>query len=377
MIDFGKRLEKLKDRRQGSRERVIYESSMADSIATESYIRNGKDIRAKEFYENLRESNSIKYTIGAMASVDEKSTQVSISEGNRVADSLVKSLEIRNIYTESRLQGSVALNIHIKGHSDVDMLIIKKGIVKVEYPKITPENYCTSSDFRSMVDIIQEIRLESEDILPKKFPKANVDILGNKSIAMSEGSLQRKVDIVPACWYDTHKYQETQNESDRGIEIYHKTNHELILNLPFTHIELISNRDYRYNGNLKSVIRLMKNMIADMPDYKKRVAKKLSSYDLASIAYHMDDRLYLPSEMRLGLVEKTREYLNYLFVHSHIRNVLDVPDKSRKIFDNDEKVMALEVLKNEFTALAETIAKDLNPYMNEYNPHIILKKRVA
>ena len=374
MIDFGKRLEKLKDRRQGTREIVIHESASFDGLGMEDY---GQDIRTKEMYETLRESNSIKYTIGAMASVDEKSTQVSISEGNRVADSLIKSLGFRSIYTESRLHGSVALNIHIKGHSDVDMLIIKKGIVQVEYPKLAPANYSISADTRSMVEVVQEIRLESEDILPRNFPKADVDISGNKSIAMSGGSLQRKVDIVPACWYDTHEYQRTQDESDRGIEIYHKGNHELIMNLPFTHIKLISKRDDRYNGNLRSVIRLMKNMIADMPDYKKRVAKKLSSYDLASIAYHMESRLYMSYEMRLGLVEKTREYLNYLLISPYTRSLLKVLDESREIFDNDEKVRALEVLESEFTALAEAIFKDLNPYLPQYNPDSILNKRVA
>jgi len=374
MIDFGKRLDRLKDRRQGTRERATYESASFDGIKMDNY---GQDIRTKEIYETLKESNSIKYTIGAMASVNKKSTQISILEGNRVADSLIKSLEFKNIYTESKLQGSVALDIHIKGHSDVDMLIIKKGIFKVEYPRLTPENYSTSSDDRLMVDIVQEIRLESEDILQRKFPKVDVDTSGNKSIAMSGGSLQRKVDIVPACWYDTHTYQQTQNESDRGIEIYHKSNHELILNLPFTHIKLISNRDYRYNGNLKSVIRLMKNMIADMPDYKKRVAKKLSSYDLASIAYHMESRLSMSYDMRLGLVEKTREYLNYLLISPYARSLLEVPDESRKIFDNNEKVKALEVLESEFTALAEAIFRDLNPCLPQYNPNSILNKRVA
>jgi len=257
------------------------------------------------------------------------------------------------------------------------MLIIKKGIVKVEYPKIAPENYSTSSDSRSMADIVKEIRLNSEDILPRNFPKVYVDISGNKSIAMSGGSLQRKVDIVPACWYDTRQYQKIQDESDRGIEIYHKSNHELILNLPFTHIKLISNRDDIYSGNLRRVIRLMKNIIADMPDYKKIVAKKLSSYDLASIAYHMDSRLNLPLEMRLGLVEKTREYLNYLLRSPYTRNSLDVPDGSRKIFNDEDKVRALGVLEREFTALAEAIFKDLTPYLPQYSPDIILNKQIA
>ncbi len=376
MIDFGKRLDSLKERRQGSRERAIHESTM-DSISMETAIILGRDIRTREMYETLKESDSIKYTIGAMAPVDEKSTQVSISEGKRVADSLIKSLGIRAIDATSRLQGSVALDIHIKGHSDVDMLIIEANTINIETPRIVPNNYTIATDSRSMVDIVKDLRFKSEDILPRNFPKTDVDIAGNKSIAMDKGSLQRKVDIVPACWYDTHKFQQTKLESDRGIKIYHKGNHQLMLNLPFTHIKLISDKDYIYGGNLRSVIRLMKNMIADMPDYKKNVAKKLSSYDLASIAYHMDANLYLSYEMRLGLVEKTRAHLQNLLISGFLRSTLDVPDGSRKIFDTQDKTRALEVLTNEFTALAESIFKDLSPYMHAYNSSVVLNKKVA
>lgn len=377
MIDFGKRLDSLKERRQGSRERAIFESTTMDSATRNRAILLGQDVRTHEAYEILSESDSIKYTIGAMAPVDTMSTQVSISEGNRVADSLIKSLGVRDINATSRLQGSVALDIHIKGHSDVDMLVIYEDTLQVEYPKITPNGYSDSSDPRTMTDIIKELRLESEEILPRKFPQAKVDCAGNKSIAMSEGSLSRKVDIVPASWYDTRDYQSSKNESDRGIKIYHKSDHELILNLPFKHIKLISNKDDIYNGNLRNVIRLMKNMVADMPDYKKNVAKKLSSYDLAAIAYHMDSDLYISYEMRLGLVEKTRAHLHGLLINSFLRATLDVPDGSRKIFDTSEKLRALEVLTNEFTSLSESIFKDLNPLVETYDSRAILNKRVA
>ena len=378
MIDFGKRLESLKDRRQGSRERAIFESATLDSIGMESAHLRGLDIRIKESYETLSESDSIKYTIGAMAPVDDKSTHVSISEGLRVADSLIKSLATRGVSATSRLQGSVALNIHIEGHSDVDMLIIYMPTLQVEYPKINPDSYSSSDDPRTMADIIRDMRLKSEDILPRNFPKTDVDISGNKSIAMKNGSLRRKVDIVPASWYDTRDYQYSGNESDRGIKIYHKNNHELILNMPFKHIKLISDRDFIYNGNLRHVIRLMKNMIADMPEYKRNVANKLSSYDLAAIAYHMDSNLSLPFEMRLGLVEKTRAHLKSLLLNSSWRYSLDVPDGSRKIFDKTEKDQALEILEKEFTALAEALFKDIRPFIQStYDSSVVLNKRVA
>ncbi len=377
MIDFGKRLKSLKERRQGSRERAIFESTTMDNVSKNRAIILGQDLRIREQYEALNESDSVKYTIGAMAPVDDKSTEVSISEGQRVADSLIKSLKVRGINTISQLQGSVALDIHIKGHSDVDMLIIKENVIQVEDPRVIPNYYTDSGDIRTMENIVKEIRLESEDILPRNFPQVTVDCTGNKSIAMSEGSLQRKVDVVPASWFDTIAYQKSKNENDRGIKIYHKGDHELILNLPFKHIQLISNKDSIYNGNLRRVIRLMKNMIADMPNYKKIIAKKLSSYDLAAIAYHMNTDLYLSYEMRLGLVEKTRGHLQKLLTNSLLRMMLDVPDGSRRIFDTSEKARALEVLTSEFAALSESIFKDLKPFVSTYDSSVILNKRVA
>ena len=369
MIDFNKRLDSLKTRRQGVDVRLAFESSGQNMF--------GFDSRSKEAYESLTESSSIKYVIGAMAPVESTSTKVSIQEGQRVADSLIKSLKACGINAISRLQGSVALDIHIKGHSDVDMLIIESDTVLVELPRINPNTYRASSDSRTMEDIIKDLRLNSEVILPINFPVTDVDTSGNKSIAMNKGSLKRKVDIVPACWYNTRKYQESYLEVDRGVKIYHKKNKELMLNLPFTHIKLISDKDAIYLGNLRNSIRLMKNMIADMPDYKKNVVKKLSSYDLAAIAYHMDEKLQVPYRMRLGLVEKIREHLNHLLLNPVQRKLLYVPDGSRAIFDCEEKSAALKILESEFTALAEAVFKDLYPHALFYSPSMLLNRSVA
>lgn len=369
MINFDNRLKSLKDRRQGVDVRMAFESTARDSI--------GFDLRSKENYENLRESSSIKYTIGAMAPVEKRSTEISIKEGKRIADSLIKSLKEYNINATSRLQGSVALDIHIKGHSDVDMLIIITDTETSELPRVYPQLHIPATDKRTMEDIVKDLRLTSEIILPKNFPQVNINNNGNKAIALEGGSLQRKVDIVPSCWYNTRMYQQTKLEKDRGIKIYLKTDHELLANLPFLHIDLISNKDTLYSGNLRNCIRLMKNMVADMPDYKKRIAKKLSSYDLASIAYHMNEKLSLPYEMRIGLVEQIKEHLNHLSTNSYQRNILHVPDKSRIIFNNEDKVKALEIIKEEFNDLATSIFNDLSPFSHTYNADVILNKRVA
>jgi len=373
MINFENRLSSLKDRRQGSTERLKFESAIDYEVNREM------DLREKEDYENLKESNSIKYTIGAMAPVSKRSTEISFEEGRRVAENLIKSLNSKGIYASHEFQGSVTLDIHIESHSDVDVLIIKEGIMQVQKPYVT--TYYESSDKRSMEDIIKELRIESESILAKNFPQVDVNIKNNKSISLEGGSLKRKVDIVPSCWYDTVEYQKTKNKADRGIKIYHKENHELIFNQPFKHIDLIEKKDISYKGNLKMVIRLMKNMIADMPDYKKRKAKKLSSFDLASIAYYMDFYLNVPFNMRIALVEKLRLHLNKLVQDKTFRDSLYVPDESRKIFnaeDYNEKVEALNILASDISDLAMAIFNDIKPlYVNQFDSNIILNKEVA
>lgn len=374
MIDFEKRLKSLKERRQGTRELAIHEAM--DSFSANNAILAGADVRKAEKFESLNESAGVKYTIGAMAAVDSQSTKVSIDEGNRVADSLVKSLLNQGESVSKRLQGSVALDVHIKGHSDVDMLIVITNPVNIELPTVNPDVYFPSTDSRDLVNIAKDVRLKSERILPANFPTAMVNCNGNKSIALEGGSLKRKVDIVPAVWFDSIKYQRSGQESDRGIKIYNKADHCLILNYPFTHIKMINNRDLQYSGNLRCVIRLLKNVIADMPDYKKRAAKKLSSYDLAAIAYHMGADLNVPQYMRLSLVEKTRSHLDLLNSYKAYRDTLDVPDGSRKIFDMDEKSIALEVLKSEIADLSTAIYKELRPYSTVYDSSVILNKLV-
>lgn len=374
MIDFENRLKSLKERRQGSRERAIFESM--DSFAANQAILTGRDVRKREFFETLNESAGVKYAIGAMAAVDEAATKVSIREGERVADSLIKSLSSEGENVTRRLQGSVALDIHIKGHSDVDMLILVTNPVNVELPKVVPNGYLPSSDPRSLLQIIRDVRAKSERILPVNFPKANVDCSSSKCISVSGGSLAREVDVVPAIWFDTIKYQSSSQDHDRGVKIYNKSDDEFLLNFPFTHIKLVNDRDALYGGNLKSVIRLMKNMIADMPDYKRRVVKQLSSYDLAAIGYHMNENLYAPYYMKLSLVEKTRAHLAFLLAAKDYRSSLSVPDQSRKIFDNDGKVEALSILSKEMDDLAVSIFKELQPLRSAYDSSAILTKSI-
>jgi hypothetical protein len=367
MINYVNRLASLKNRRQGTSER--------DRLEKGFYSLPG-DFRSTEAHEELHESAAIKYVIGAMAAVSTVSTRISKEEGERVASTLIDMLMTSGITSEMRMQGSVALDIHIEGHSDVDMLILKTGVVTIQGPALPGTDYVDASDTRSMVDIVHELRLQSEIKLESRYHAAEVVVTGNKSISMSGGSLKRKVDIVPSCWHDTYEYQRTKNEDFRAVKIYDKSNHSLIENLPFLHIKKVSDRDLQYSGNLKKVARLMKNMVADMPEYKKVKAEKLSSYDIASIAYAMNDNLYCNQYLPLTLLENLRTYLLVLAYIDDRRNTLSVPDESRKIFNTDEKVEALRILYSEVNELAIAVQKDISPNQPEYDGSLLKRKQI-
>lgn len=370
MIDFNTRLKKLKDRRQGSKEIVLIEEGFNPAADV--------DIRAIEKYEQLKESAGVRYAIGSMSEVDPKSTKISHNEGNRVADTLIEMLSTDGIEASKKMQGSVALNVHIEGHSDVDMLIIYNSVHLVQLPKLDGKS-CYCSDSRPMEEIIANLRMKSEEKLTSRYYQATVNCSNNKSISLSGGSLKRKVDIVPSCWYNSHDYQRSGKEKDRGIKIYNKGENELILNYPFRHIDKVNNKDSIYHGNLKKVIRLLKNIIADLPDYKKSKAKELSSYDLAGIGYHMDNRLNIPSYFPLALVEQTRDWLKHLQDSPFDRNQLMVPDGTRLIFNNDKKEDALDILSKEVEDLAISIFNELEPGLEsyQYQPQILTEKFIS
>ena len=368
MIYFEDRLASLKKRRQGTAEQDRLEKDICFYESTP---------RTTEVYEKLNEKAAIKYVIGSMAAVSQEYTKVSKDQGKEVASTLLYMLRISGINAEPRLQGSVALDIHIEGHSDVDMLILKSDVITFQNPALSRNYYSYSSGTRSMVDIVKELRLESEAKLKSLYHAAEVNTSGAKSIALSGGDLRRKVDIVPSAWHDTHDYQIKKLEHFRAVRIYDKDNHALIENKPFLHIKKVNDRDAQYNGNLKKVTRLMKNIIADMPDRKKSKAKSLTSYDIAAIAYSMNESLYCSQYLPLMLLENLRSYLLNILHDNYERNSLIVPDGSRNIFNTNEKVEALRILYNEVNELAESVHKSINPFKEKYDGGVLRNREVV
>lgn len=371
-MDFSSRLGSLKQRRQGPE----YSSGSVTMDSITGNASNRELFKAKEVFESLQESDGVKYAIGAMTAVEKKYTEISIKEGERVAASLARDLDGQEFKVDTRLQGSVGLDVHIKGYSDVDMLVIVKDTILVQTPQVVPNSYVDASDQRPIESIVGDLRGRAEIILTRNFPKVDVNVKGAKSISLEGGSLARKVDIVPAAWYHTVDFQNSRLDHHKAVKIYNKHEASLFTNYPFLNRKNINDADAMVHGNLKRIVRLMKTLQSDAIGPGKESIKNINSFDLLSIAYDMRSQLLIPSYRQLGLVEILRARLEYLLGDEAYRENMDTPDKTRKVFDNDNKLEALVWLFIDCKDLAASLVKDINPYSSTYDKNVLLEKAI-
>lgn len=347
-VNYSDRLDALKNRRTDSE--LIKKAYSADSYEV-----------LLESYDNLNETKLIKYIVGAMMPVDLKYTNKSFGEGERVKNHLQNLIRVdRGL--EFKYQGSVTNNTHIKAHSDIDILTIHNGFITLEKPQHVSSPY----DGNPIHDLCC-LREDSFRLLRTAFPAATIDNSGAKSISLSGGSLQRKVDVVPSNWYNTVKYAETMLDYFRGVMVLDYANKTRIANTPFYHNQLLEVKDQYTQSNFKKVVRLLKVLKADAD-----VKIDLSSYDITALIYHMDNSNFLIHYSPLKLLENTLRYLEGLYANEYYRNSLYVPDQSRKIFQNGAATLnGLKLLIIELNNVYADLLEDLVNSRSSINKQII------
>lgn len=335
-MNYSQKLNDLKNRRQDIE--ILKKSYFADAIQR----------TVTENYESLREAESIKYAIGAMSPVDQIYTKNTYEEGERVKNQLEKLKE--KVSIEFKYQGSVTNNTHIKAYSDIDILTIHGAFYTLEPPLISTNPY-----HGDPIQDLLDLRGRCYNILYNAYPTANVDNNGAKSISLSGGSLKRKIDIVPANWYNTVKYEATRIDYYRGINILDYYSKKLLENQPFYHNKLLEDKDNATFKNYKRVVRFLKTLRFDA---SQKI--DLSSYDIAAIMYNMDNGLYLIGNSPLMLIENSLRFLIFIRENELYRNSLKVPDGSRSIFcTNGANTTNLNLLIKELSGLYQDILIDL------------------
>ena len=351
--DINQRLAQLRTRRTGPGS-SMESRSVGDSMFSEysSYANTTEDweTRGKEGQQWIR------YALGAMAAVSETYTRVSLETGEKVVNQLNQRLSKAGLTSEFELQGSVPLDVHIKGVSDVDLLVITTTHLKYEISGSKAKQGYYIRTNTSSSEVLAKLRNQIEYELALAFPKATIDKEGAKAVKISGASLSRCVDVVPALWFDTAEYQGSGRKADRGVCIYNKRTGETIRNHPFLHIDLITKRCDTSSGGLRKSIRLCKNV---KEDSDKDI--QLSSFDIASLMYHADmHALSMNIYTDLAVLAETQRYLDALYHNQNQANALMVPDGSRKIFDSPEKRNGLLNLSLEIDELMGNVYQESN-----------------
>lgn len=349
--DIDKRLKSLRDRRTGT-DRIgdltldSAKQVIAKSLTQESYAKRAPVQRHTQ------------YALGAMQAVDPDYTRISLEEAERVKEQLKKGLDRKSISTDFRLQGSVACDLHIRGVSDVDLLVLDGRYLHYDAngQKAQQGGYAHPVAYNTLQALVA-LRTESESILDSAFPAAKINKSGAKAINISGGSLRRPVDVVPSNWFDTVTYQRSGAEVDRGVQILNKDVPERVLNTPFKHIQQINERDRLSLGGLKKAIRLCKNVKADAEGDGTKIA--LSSYDIASVLWHADiTALTVGIANELAILAESTRFLDALARRLSFARTLRVPDDSRCVFDSDAKIEGLRLLSLEMDDLSERVARE-------------------
>jgi hypothetical protein len=319
--------------------------------ALESYQFNEAVARNSQSYDRVRQPESIKYAIGAMQPVDDEYTANTYKEGDRVKNHLAAKLPENGIGVEFEYQGSVTNNTHVKAHSDIDLLTIHAAFFTLEPPQ-TPA-YPYRGD--PVQDLVQ-LRQVSARIIKSAFPQVEVDESGSKSLTLSGGSLKRKIDVVPANWFDTNAYARTRQRHQRGIMILDYKTKERPQNLPFLHNHRIDAFDGQMNGNMRKATRLLKNL-----KYDADRTVNVSSYDIAALTYNMPNYLLdVPAWHELRLVSNCASFLLSVIADSSLRERLVVPDGSRKVFGTPGATLeGITALYMEVYELEEAITQEL------------------
>jgi hypothetical protein len=261
-------------------ESISFQKALNEDLATISY------------------SDLLVYVRIAMNAVPPDYTAKSKEAGEMVKKHLSKEL-VDVIY---RYQGSVMTDTHIKGASDIDLLVITNKYYRIAWGKLN--NILTDFSlkqkyYQSQISKLEKeasignykgndledlrlLRLESEKILNSIYQEC--DITKPKAIKIKNLNLNREVDTVIANWYDNLESIINGKGDNRGIQVYNKDKHNRgDVSFPFLSIARINNRSSLTNGRLKKMIRFVKNVKEDS-DYDI----DLNSFEINAICYDID-----------------------------------------------------------------------------------------
>lgn len=333
-LDYETRLQNLQNRRY---DEELHESNLTKSFSSHEIPKN------------------IKYLMESMQKIDKKYNQKTQEAASKVQNHLENSFNL-NFSRSYRTQGSVMTSTNIKVHSDFDLLTIINDYYYLA-PDLPNDIPYTASLPNSD---IKELRTQSIKILKNIYDI--VDTEGKKSIYIFNKNLNRKVDVVFCFWYNTKKYNETNDEYYRGIYLFDFENEKKILDYPFAHISAVNYKGDNTNDGSRKAIRLLKTLKADNESIK------LNSFIITTIIHSIaNEDLTYQTGNELKIAKSASSQLYKLINDKSYRESIKSPNGTEKPLTSD-CVNDMKLLKEDLDQLIEDAQKEIyNTYFEKGN----------
>lgn len=312
-------------------------------------------------------NNALEYVKRSMQGVGKEYTDRSIEAGTAVKNHLKDVL----YQVDYEYQGSVMTNTHVKGNSDIDLLVLCDKFYYVNNPAVQSKysselnsfhlNESQISRLKSYLDSardytgdssqdLRSIRNKSEKKMKAAYFKC--DTTKPKCIAITNQNLHRNVDIVVAAWHKTYEGIRDGISKKNSIRVYDKEEGNVgRVESPFVSIDRINTKDSTVNGRLKKMIRFIKTL-----KYDSGKEIDLSSFEINAICYNIDTFKYADKAF-YDLVPVLAQEFATIATNASYRDSIMSVDGSESVFKGEEKksnsiaLMYLEI---------DELLKDLN-----------------
>ena len=300
------------------------------------------------------DSDVVNYTKRAMCAVDMDYTQKTKEAGAAAEEHLGKALrDVSFAY-----QGSVMTDTHIKGASDIDLLVFCEKFHKTDIQKVRKElqrldlytreelsrlrNYNQSfSPYQGNGTMdLANLRTEIENIMIRTYDICETSHA--KAVKIKNKHLDRDVDIV---------LRGIDNER-LGINIYNKEkNNTEGPDYPFLSISRINSRSKETCGRLKRMIRFLKNVRTD-----SNQNIPLTSFDINAICYSIPIEDYANCDYK-QLVHILWYTMYHLWQEKKENQLKSVIGDEYIFRGKPEKVEALKKLEDEVYKIKTDLEK--------------------
>ena len=247
-------------------------------------------------------------------------------------------------------QGSYKADTNVRHDSDVDIRIQRLDVYSYYLGAGVTKKSASIIDALAFEPDIY--RLEIRQALYDKFTKNAVKD-GDKAFNVKENTYRINADVVPTITYYEYFYIGSELMCQRGVCFWSKSR-EFIINWPEQTQANGVDKNNQTKEGYKKVVRVLKGLRNEMEEKGYESAKKISSHQIACLAYNVSNSLYGVTEFYDAVRNVSFEILN------HVRRPVNFEiwteiDGIKRLFplEQPNKIKEVEGFFNDLWAYAE------------------------